>query len=175
MTDRRARKREFIERMKRLAKLGYLKILRLDDPPEKIAMSVSMGVFIGIMPSLGIGIILCIAGAHVFKLNKAAAILGSFIMNPLTTPVFISLSMSVGGLIFWQDSAMLLSHGASVGIIKQLVGNISLMYLTGNTIVSLIFSGAAYLATKRFIIRYRARKAARRLKKMHAQSLRTGV
>ncbi|TAN63593.1 DUF2062 domain-containing protein, partial [bacterium] len=53
-------KKPLPERLKRRAKLIYLKLLRLDDPPERIALGAAIGVLMGILPTFGIGGVLSI-------------------------------------------------------------------------------------------------------------------
>ncbi|MEE8574167.1 MAG: DUF2062 domain-containing protein [Thermodesulfobacteriota bacterium] len=161
---RRARK--ITERLKRWCRYGYLRLLRIDDSPERIARSAAMGAFIGIMPTLGVGIILCIIGAFVFRLSKVAAVIGSFVMNPITTPIVWSLSMTLGGMIFWQDTAALVAHGGSQNPFSEQIGSAALMFVTGNTILAVVIATAVYLTVKYGIIKHRVRKAAKRQKKL---------
>jgi uncharacterized protein (DUF2062 family) len=158
----RGLKKRPVAKIKRLCRLGYLKILRLDDPPEKIAQGAALGAFIGLMPTLGVGILLCIICSFILRLNKMSAIIGSFVMNPLTTPIVWSLSMTIGGLIFWQDTASLVSHGTSAEVLSNPLGTVSIAFITGNTILASIGAAIVYIITKKAVIKHRARKAAKR-------------
>ena len=82
-------------RLKRKARLTYLKILRIDDPPERIARGAAIGVAMGVLPTFGLGTLFALAFAFVFRANKAASVLGSFIMNPVTTPFFWTANVQV--------------------------------------------------------------------------------
>lgn len=166
-------KKSLSEKCWRWCRLAYLKVLRMDDSPEKIAQSAALGAFIGIMPTLGVGIILCLIGSFIFRLNKASTILGSCIMNPITTPIFWSLSMTVGGLIFWQDTASVLAHGTNVAALSENFGSVSLIFVTGNTVIASIGAAMMYFFVKKMVIRHRARKAEKLLRKTGVNSAET--
>ncbi|HLA50883.1 MAG TPA: DUF2062 domain-containing protein, partial [Thermodesulfobacteriota bacterium] len=56
-------------RIRRWGNLHYYKIMRIDDPPYKIARGVALGVFMGIFPTFGLGIVFAIAAAYILKAN----------------------------------------------------------------------------------------------------------
>ncbi|HHL40378.1 MAG TPA: DUF2062 domain-containing protein [Deltaproteobacteria bacterium] len=153
-----------VEKTRRRFRLIYLKALRLDDPPHAIATGAAIGVFMGILPTFGLGIILAVVIAALVKANKASAVLGSLIMNPLTTPLFWTLSAFVGSLVFWEDSSAILERLRG-GALMDGLGWAGLVYMTGNIIVSTVFSVLTYWLLKKAVERHRARKAARRTAK----------
>lgn len=148
----------YLTRIKRWLKLHYYKIVRLDDPPEKVASGAAIGVFMGIFPTFGLGIIIAVVAAHILKANKAAAVVGSFIMNPLTTPIFWTISSFVGAVIFWQDREVVMTNISNHSFFK-VVGLGYIAFLVGNVIVSTAFSVLIYLITKKWVIQHRRHKA----------------
>jgi len=90
-----------------LLKLNYKeqikKILSLDDPPEKIALSFSVGVFISISPFFGFHTILALVFSFLFKLNKVATITGSWMNNPWTIAPVYYIDYKIGSLIMGHD------------------------------------------------------------------------
>ena len=54
-------KKSLLNKIKRLAKLVYLKLFRINDSPLKIALGFGLGVFIGVMPGVGPVIALLLA------------------------------------------------------------------------------------------------------------------
>lgn len=149
-----------LTRIKRWVKLHYYKVVRLDDPPEKIARGIAIGVFMGIFPTFGVGIILSIISAYILKANRAAAVLGSFIMNPLTIPFFWTLSSIVGSVIFWENRELLMSNIKNHNFLNGM-GWAYVVFLVGNLVVSTTFSAASYFITKKWIIIHRKHKAMR--------------
>ena len=144
------KKKYFKERMRRLVKLGYLKLLRIDDSTEKIARGAALGAFIGLMPTLGVGFILCILCSFLLKVNKAAAIIASFVMNPFTAPVVWSGSIYIGKFIFWRERASEVFYGSGHESIIKEIGHIPLAFVTGQHHHSeLLFSHSLYNSQKR--------------------------
>ncbi|MDP2690095.1 MAG: DUF2062 domain-containing protein [Deltaproteobacteria bacterium] len=151
-------KKKIHVKAKRRLRLTYLRILRIDDPPERIARGVAIGVCMGILPTFGAGIILSFVIALILKANKAAAVLGSFIMNPLTTPLFWSASILIGSLITGQSYGAILRTIREEGLLRG-AGWTYAVFMAGNVIVTGAFTAASYFFSKWFIIRHRRRKA----------------
>ena len=60
------------------------RVRRLPDTPERIARGIWVGVFITFTPFYGLHIVAAILLARVFKGNALAALLATFVGNPLT-------------------------------------------------------------------------------------------
>lgn len=163
-TKRNGGKKHPFERVRRRARLIYLKIMRIDDPPERIARGAAIGVLMGVLPTFGIGTFLSLAGAFVFKANKAAAVLGSLIVNPLTSPFFWTLSIVLGSALTGQDSDAIFRHIKENGFLKG-AGWTTIVYMTGNAILSAAFTIGSYYIVKIAIIRHRRRKEEKMLRK----------
>jgi hypothetical protein len=171
MTNQKAlKKKYFKERIRRLVKLSYLKLLRIDDSTEKIARGAALGAFIGLMPTLGVGFILCIICSFLLKVNKAAAIIASFVMNPFTAPLVWSGSIYIGKFIFWRERASEVFYGSGHESIIKEIGHIPLAFVTGNTIIASFFSAIVYILVKNAVVQHRKRKAARKLKAREKES-----
>jgi len=59
-------------------------LIKLDDPPHKLALAFALGVFVAFTPTIGIHVITCMFLAWVFRLSKLVMITASFINNPWT-------------------------------------------------------------------------------------------
>jgi len=77
--------------------------LHNSDSPEKKALSVALGVFIGIIPIWGFQTILVLSLAVAFKLNKVISFAFSNISIPPFIPLIIYYSMLVGGWFFGTE------------------------------------------------------------------------
>lgn len=75
---------------------AYRNLLNLDDPPERIALSFAVGVFIAFSPLLGLHLILAAIISVVWKLNKLAIFTGSYVSNPWTLAPIIAASWTIG-------------------------------------------------------------------------------
>jgi hypothetical protein len=97
-------KKQKKNRIFRLFKLIYIKIFRINDSPQKIAIGLGLGVFLGIMP--GTGPLASLFLALLLRVNRAAALLGSILTNTWLSVIMFLLSVKVGSAIMklnWQD------------------------------------------------------------------------
>ncbi len=84
-------------KISRVLKSVYLRLFRIHDTPQKIALGFALGVFSGVMP--GTGPIAALFLAFVFRVNRASALLGSILTNTwLSVPVFL-LSVKTGSAV----------------------------------------------------------------------------
>ncbi len=153
-------KDSFSGRLRRRARLVYLRMLRIDDPPERIARGAAIGILMGILPTFGAGGLLSLLFAFVFRANKAAAVLASLVVNPLTSPFFWTLSAVVGAFILREDYGAIMDKLKN-GSMWQGVESAYMVYMTGNIIVSAAFTVAAYYVVKYSVVKHRERKARR--------------
>lgn len=150
-----------LNKIKRRARLAYLKILRLDDPPERIARGAAIGVLMGVLPTFGLGGLLSLSLAWALRGNKAAALIGSAIVNPLTAPLFWTASILTGSKILNRDSDAILAALKNENLIAA-AGDAALVYIAGNAVLSAVFTAASYFLVKAAITGYRARKERKR-------------
>lgn len=128
----------------RWLKLIYLKLFRINDSPQKVAIGLGLGVFFGIMP--GLGPLAALFFAFLFKVNRAAALLGSVLTNTwLSIPVF-ALAVKAGFLITGMSYK---DFGKNwIGIASVIIGYIA---------VSLCVGVLAYLAALIIISRRKSK------------------
>ena len=90
-----------------MKKLNYRELVKsllsLDDPPHKIALSFAIGVYISISPFFGFHTLLAILLSVVFRLNKVAAIIGSWMNNPWTLALVYYADLKIGCFILGND------------------------------------------------------------------------
>jgi uncharacterized protein (DUF2062 family) len=88
----------------RSLKLLYLKLFRTNDSPQRIAIGLGVGVFLGILP--GTGPLAALIAATFLRVNKVSAVLGALLTNTWTSLLTIILSIKVGASIMhlnWHD------------------------------------------------------------------------
>lgn len=88
--------------------LGYMthRIRRLPDSPEKIGRGIFAGTFISFTPLYGMHFILAAAMARLMRGNVLAALLATFVGNPLTYLPIAMVSMKLGHLILGRHSRL---------------------------------------------------------------------
>jgi uncharacterized protein len=84
------------------------KLLTLNNTPQEIALGVSIGVMIAIMPLYGFHTILCVIFAILItRANKIAILIGTNISLPPTLPFITWAGYSIGRLILGDRYAPL--------------------------------------------------------------------
>jgi uncharacterized protein (DUF2062 family) len=132
--------------------------------PVHVALGFALGVFLGVFPTFGIGIPLSLLFASLLRWNRVSAVLGSLVMNPLTTPFFWTLSGAVGAAIFRADATRLFSSAQNGERLRGLTLGAGI-YLAGNTIVALVTATIAYFLALRAVLLYRKKRRERRQKR----------
>jgi uncharacterized protein (DUF2062 family) len=77
---------------------------RLPDDPRKVARGVFAGCLIGFLPLPGVQFLAAWGLAVVMRGNVLAALLGTFNSNPITTPFFAVMSLSLGHWMLGVES-----------------------------------------------------------------------
>jgi len=80
-------------------KLNLIRLLRLQDSPERIARGMALGLFIGMSPTFGVQMALAFVAALILSENKLAAILGVWVTNPVTAPFIYGLEYEAGRML----------------------------------------------------------------------------
>src|SRR5262249_24902572 len=75
-------------------------LLELGDPPPRIALSLAVGVFMSCTPFLGVQTLLSLVIAIIFRLNRAAAIAGTWLNLPWVMPLVYGAPFQIATLLF---------------------------------------------------------------------------
>jgi len=143
-------------------------LLHLDDPPQRIALAVAVGVFISCTPFWGLQTLLSIVTAMVFRLNKVATVTGTWINLPWFAPFVYGGALKVGTLIVpdpegarraWLASALENPGSLSWRDASSLLHHMSSALLVGTTIVGMSAALVAYVVVWSVIARRRGRHA----------------
>lgn len=95
---------------KRAATYVWHRMRRLPDTPERIARGLFAGVFISFTPLFGFHFLGAAGIAWAMRGNIPAALLGTFVGNPLTTPIFMTLSLETGYWLLGTENRLTLSQ-----------------------------------------------------------------
>jgi uncharacterized protein len=91
---------------KRAIRYVTLRMRRLPDQPHRVARGVFAGSFIGFLPLPGLQFLAAWGAARLIRGNVLAALLGTFNTNPVTTPFFAVLAMSLGHWILGIEAPL---------------------------------------------------------------------
>lgn len=134
----------------RIIRFLYIKLLRINDSPQKIALGFALGVFLGIIP--GTGVLASFFLAYLCRVNRASAVLGSLLTNTwlsfLTFIIAIKLGSSLlrieweavykGWLVFFK-------HWNWAQAAKGPFFNILFPIILGYAIIGVIAGVAGYI------------------------------
>ena len=126
-------------------KTTVIRLLALNNTPHGIALGVSLGVFIVIMPIYGFHTLLVIATAFLIpQANKMAILLGTNISLPPTLPFITWGGYEIGRFFLHRDYPVLsgayfgnLSHLSVWGILKT-IKHLYMPLFIGSVILGLI-------------------------------------
>ncbi len=79
-----------------------MKIYRIRDFPESVAIGLAWGTSISFTPLLGLHLIICYLGTIAMRGNLIAATVGSVIGNPWTFPFFFYVAYKIGINFFYN-------------------------------------------------------------------------
>jgi uncharacterized protein (DUF2062 family) len=78
---------------------SFRELLRLDDPPGRLAVALAVGVFISCTPFWGLQTVLSVVVASVFGLNRAVTITGTWLNLPWFAPFIYGAAIKIGLLV----------------------------------------------------------------------------
>ena len=142
--------------MKKYVKDRIRSIMRLEDPPHKLALAFAIGVFIAFSPTIGLHALSCLFLGWVFRLNTLVILTGAFINNPWTmVPLYgfcIWLGIRITGdnvvpHIAWKE----LTFSNSYLVLKPYLWS----YVAGTLIVGAVAAVISYFLFYGLVVRYR--------------------
>lgn len=145
------RNNKMLEKVKRFLKLIYIKLVKIDDTPHKIAVGFGLGVFAGVMPFAGP--VIAVLLAALFRVNKASAFLGGLLTNTWISIITFFFSIKIGSFIFGVDGEVIRSRWMALlkdfhfsSLLKLSAFDVVLPVLAGYIVIALFSALAAYVA-----------------------------
>ncbi len=139
---------------------AYERFLKIRGEPREVALGLALGVFIGMMPILGLQTVSAIFFASLLKWNKISAALGTLISNPLTIPPLYALTYFVGSKIMGLQQGLPRFTGTGVDTLLHLLNRtpeiIWAMFL-GGFILGLPAAVAAYFFSREAVRQYQSK------------------
>jgi len=136
-----------LEALKKL----YIKIFRIHDTPQKIALGLGLGVFTGLVPT--IGPLTALFLAFIFRANRASALLGSLLTNTWLSLLTLLLSIKVGSVIMrvewlevYKNWGLVLKDFHWAHLFKLSIFKIILPVIVGYLAIALCLGLLTYLA-----------------------------
>ena len=136
------------------------RLRRLSDTAHAVALGFAIGVFTALTPFLGTHMVMAALLAWVIGGSVVAALLGTFIGNPLTYPLFWYSTYEVGNLMLggWiENKSIDLSGGIFQKSLEQLWPILKPMTL-GSIPVGLALAALSYVLVKPMVEAYKHRR-----------------
>lgn len=144
-------------------------LLRLDDPPWRIALALALGVFISCTPLYGLQTVLALVLATVLRLSKAATVAGTWLNLPWFAPFVYGAGLKIGARVLAEirnrepeSLAILFGQPLRVSLhdLARVLPEVSLALVIGTTVVGLAAAGVTYVVALGVIRRRRHRGGA---------------
>ncbi len=143
--------------LKKRLKEFHERFISLRGEPGHIAMGMSIGVFIGVTPTIPFHTAMIIAVGVIFRQNISAGYLGSWIIsNPVTVPVFYFFQYELGRRLLCMESCPWTLSDFTLSGLMDLGGHILVPLMTGGIITAPLFAVPAYFLTRRLVTTVRA-------------------
>jgi hypothetical protein len=97
------RRRKHPLKLSRRLKVLLADLLGREEPPERVAAAIALGVGIGFSPFIGFHFLLAIGLAFLFRLNRFDAVIGQFTGNPWTLPPVYAVGYAIGRRLLSYD------------------------------------------------------------------------
>jgi uncharacterized protein len=150
--------------LRRALRYHWLKFLRLQEDPRKIAGGMALGVFIAFTPTIPFHMIGAITLAALLRVSPVTAFLGIQICNPLTIPAIYLAAYKVGQFLLYRGKPLVFpetfSFKAWICVLWQ--GGVALQ--VGGVILAVLPAIVAYFLTLWIVHRYQRRKMERALR-----------
>ena len=89
--------------LKRASLFYFLKLVRVKDTQDKLAIGFACGSMVSFTPFIGFHFFLAIIFAYILRGNIVASLIGTFIGNPFTFPFIWLFIYKVGNIFFKND------------------------------------------------------------------------
>jgi uncharacterized protein len=149
--------------LRRILRYQWLKFLRLQEDPRKLAWGMALGVFIGITPTIPFHLVAVLFLAALLGVSPVTAFIGIQVGNPLTVvPIYIT-AYKVGQFLLYRGKPLVFpetfSFSAWLCVLWQ--GGVALQ--VGGIIIAIPPAIVAYFVTLWIVQRFQRRKAQRAL------------
>ena len=162
---------KILDKIYKFLKLIYVKLVRINDSPQKVALGFALGVFAGVMPVISLREAFFLA--LLFRVNWASALLGCFLTDNWTTVLAFLLAIKTGSYIMGVDwhsiyaiSQQLLKHFHWSDLLKLSILKILIPVTIGYIVVSLFFAFLSYLFALIVVTRIKFKKRKDNMKKI---------
>ena len=137
----------------------YDRFLKIRGGPREVSLGLSLGIFLGMSPLVGLQTVLAVFLSSLFKWSKIAAALGTWISNPLTMPFIYGGTYALGARIIGTGGTLVESGDSGFSMFLNLARKspeILLDMMVGGIVVGLPLAVLAYFVTNPLLMKHHA-------------------
>ncbi len=149
-----------ILKIKGMAHRFYKAFLCLKGDPRKIAMGMAIGVFIGVTPTIPLHTVLIMGAIFLFRQNLTAALIGAWITNPVTIPIFYFAEYEIGRYLLGWGKFEIVFQQYNVQEFLKAGWEILYPLQLGGLVLAPFFAVPAYFITYHAVTAIRRRRNA---------------
>jgi uncharacterized protein len=147
----------------RVCRYHWLKFLRLQEDPRKLAWGMALGVFIGITPTIPFHLVAALSLAALLRVSPVTAFIGIQVGNPLTVvPIYLT-AYKVGQFLLYRGKPLVFPETFSVEAWLRVLWQGGVALQVGGVIIAIPPAIGSYFLTIWIVQRYRRRKAEKAL------------
>ena len=143
--------------LKRASLFYFLKLVRVKDSQDKLAVGFACGSMVSFSPFIGFHFLLAVIFAYIFRGNIVASLIGTFVGNPFTFPFIWIFIYKVGNIFFKNDQNFSLE--LTFQNLYDQGYDILIPMLIGSLIVSIPVWLISYFTVKFLMSSFKKRKA----------------
>jgi uncharacterized protein len=149
--------------LRRVLRYHWLKFLRLQEDPRKLAWGMALGVFIGITPTIPFHLVTALFLATLLRVSPVTAFIGIQIGNPLTiVPIYIA-CYKVGQFLLYRGKPLVFPGTCDFKAMMDVLWQGGIALQVGGVVLAFPPAIASYFLTMWIVQRYRRRKAEKAL------------
>ena len=142
--------------LKRASLFYFLKLIRVKDSKDKLAIGFACGSMVSFSPFMGFHFLLAVIFAYILRGNIIASLIGTFVGNPFTFPFIWIFIYKIGNIFFKND------QNFSLELTFQSLFNqgydILIPMMIGSLIVSIPIWLISYFTVKFLMTSFKRRK-----------------
>jgi uncharacterized protein len=143
---------------------GFLEVLfHLEDTPHRIALAFAIGVWIAFFPLLGSHTLIALGVGFLFRLSRAALLIGAYVTNPWTLAPLFFAGTVVGcwllGVPLDHIQQVYQAFVAREGVALTALEVFLWPFIVGNLFLGTVLGTVAYFVIRPILERRAARRA----------------
>ena len=161
----------------RAAKYTKLRVIRLSDTTQKIALGLAFGAAISFTPIVGTHFVQAGVLAYIFRANFLASLIGTFVGNPWTFPFMWWAAITFGSFLFGLvglPATAALPEEVSFGVVFDLITHEPLRifapWFVGGYLLAFMSIPLSYTIFYHLVSGAQAARRRARIKRLHREA-----